>query len=110
MRFVAREYISPPVPEPAATMPLAIPRRLLNHWFGMPTVVMKRQDMPKPKQIPWLRKSCQLAVTKEALTMDAVERMTPRTMKQRVGIHGERKVMSGAIRRAQEMLRPLTRA
>lgn len=71
---------------------------------------MKRHDMPKPKQMPWLRKSCQLAVTKEAETIDAVERMTPTTMKKRVGIHGEREVMRGAISRAQEILRPLTRA
>ena len=57
---VASEYTKPPSPDPAVAIPLAKLLLVVNHCGTMPTEPTNRNPMPKPKQMPWLRKSCHI--------------------------------------------------
>ena len=60
IKFVQIENKTPPAPDPAAHIPLANARRLLNHWFGNGTDATNNNPIPIPNIAPWVRKSCQI--------------------------------------------------
>jgi hypothetical protein len=74
---VESEYTSPPKPDPAAEIPFASERRVLNHCAEIPTLPTNRKPMPQPKHKPWLRKRCHILVAKEAPMKEAVSSTTP---------------------------------
>jgi hypothetical protein len=58
-------------------MPLANERLVVNHCGTIGTEPMKRKPMPRPKHIPWERKSCHIVFAKDAAMRLPLSRMTP---------------------------------
>jgi hypothetical protein len=60
IKFVQMEKRTPPAPEPAAQIPIARARRLLNHWLGNGAAETNKNPIPTPNMNPWVRKSCHI--------------------------------------------------
>jgi hypothetical protein len=75
--WAAREYVRPPSPDPAAAMPFARLRRVVNHCGAMTTLPTNWNPIPQPKQMPCERNKCHISDAKDAAMNDAVSKKTP---------------------------------
>jgi hypothetical protein len=110
MAPAARLYTSPPSPDPLVAIPLASDRRVVNHCGTTGTEPTKRNPMPSPKHMPWLRKSCHISFAKEAPIKLADSSITPICIVTLVPKNRVVVVATGEISIAQEIDREPTKA
>lgn len=66
MVLIVKEYMKPPVPEPAVVMATANERLATNHCGTILTVVFTMKPTPAPNTRPWESTRCHSWVLKEA--------------------------------------------
>lgn len=108
--WILSENSNPPMPLPAAVMPLAMLRFTLNHWLMVPTEEVNRKPMPQPKTTPCVRKRCQIFVEKDAAIRDPVWKNIPMHMPVLVVVWRIQIVTIGAISMDWETERPPMKA
>jgi hypothetical protein len=108
--LILKLKINPPIPDPAAVIPVATLLFFANHWEITPTDPVKRNPIPIPKNTPWVRKRCQICLLNEAAIKAPVSMRTPAIITVRVEVLRRHKVARGPIIMEEDMERPPMKA
>ena len=110
MLFVVRAKMTPPIPDPAAVMPLAKLRFFENHWDRTGILGMYTHPTPIPTSAPCERYKCHALSANEAEMKPPARQRTPKNIGGRVPHLRAKYVTSGATSIAAAKLKPPTKA
>lgn len=110
MASVPHAKTAPPTPDPAALIPLAMLRRLANHWDRTGRLGMYRKPMPQPISTPCEMYNCHTRVAKDAAMKPAHSKIRPAAMTLCMPKCRVRTVTKGATTMAIAKLKPPMKA